>query len=126
MDHNKLLALTNLGTIGGTGNELGPFGRAGSNTNPLANILSLVSSIVGFMTISACVWFLFQILYAGYEWTSAGGDTKKIADARSRITHAFMGLVIVVGAWSLLAVTGQFFGFDTLVDPAVLNKLLIP
>lgn len=122
----KVSAQTQLGTIGGTGDELGPFGKAGANANPLGNILNLISSVVGFMTIAACIWFLFQILYSGYEWTSAGGDTKKIADARSRMTHAFMGMVIVVGAWSLLAVTGQFFGFNTLVDPNVVNQLLIP
>lgn len=123
MDHNKLLA-AGLGTIGSTGDELGPFGGVEANANPLANILSLVSSVVGFMTISACIWFLFQILYAGYEWTSAGGDTKKIADARSRITHAFMGMVIVVGAWSLLAVVGQFFGFNTLIDSTTVMEQL--
>lgn len=112
-------APTELGPIGGVG--LGPFGE---KTTGLPDILDLISSVVGFMTIAACIWFLFQILYSGYEWTSAGGDTKKIADARSRMTHAFMGLVIVVGAWSLLAVTGQFFGFNTLVDPeAVMQQL---
>lgn len=122
MDQNKLLADQPLGTIGGTG--LGPFGQGGGKT-PLENILDLVSSVVGFMTICASIWFLFQILFAGYTWTSAGGDTKKIADARDRITHAFMGLVIVVGAWSLLAVAGQFFGYDTLVAPNVLDQLPI-
>lgn len=121
MDHNKLLADTGLGTIGGAG--LGPFGEGSTG---LPNILDLVSSIVGFMTIAASIWFLFQILYAGYEWTSAGGDTKKVADARSRMTHAFMGMVIVVGAWSLLAVIGQFFGFNTLINPdEVIQQLQI-
>lgn len=122
MDHNRLLAQS-LGTIGGSGDELGPFGKGSTG---LPDILKLVSSVVGFMTIVACIWFLFQILLAGYEWTSAGGDTKKIADGKNRITHAFMGLVIVVGAWSLLAVTGQFFGFNTLVDPTqVMEQLQI-
>lgn len=125
MDHNKLLAVkggTELGTIGGGGEGLGPF--AGKDLNePLSTLLDYVSSIIGIMTIFASIWFLFQILYAGYEWISAGGDTKKIADSRSRFTHAFMGLVIVVGAWSLLAVAGQFFGYNTLVDPDVLKSL---
>jgi len=62
------------------------------------------------LTICASIWFLFMILFAGYEWTSAGGRYQKIASARDRIVHAFIGLVIVVGAWSLTAVVGQFFG----------------
>lgn len=120
---NKIFAQTELGTIGGTG--LGPFGSGQVGATPLADILDLVSSVIGFMTVVAGIWFLFQILYSGYEWTSAGGDTKKIAGARERITHAFMGFVIVVGAWSLLAVAGQFFGYNTLVDPTVLDTLPI-
>lgn len=119
---NQLAQATPLGTIGGPG--LGPFGAA-APTSPLGAIVDLVSSVVGVMTIFASIWFLFQILYAGYEWISAGGDTKKIASARDRITHAFMGLVIVVGSWSLLAVAGQFFGYDTLIDPNVIDQLQI-
>ncbi len=116
-----------MGTIGGEG--LGPFGQpsaAGSAANNygLNNILTIVSSVIGMLTIVASIWFLFMILFAGYEWTSAGGDTKKIATARDRIVHAFIGLVIVVGAWSLTAVVGQFFGFNTLVDPGAFIKNL--
>ena len=121
MKTNLLAAGQSLGKIGGgNGGELGPF--AGKNlSNPVDTITSYVSSIVGILTIFASIWFLFMILFAGYEWISAGGDSKKIASARDRITHAFIGLVIVVGAWSLLAVTGQFFGYDTLLGAGTSN-----
>ncbi len=111
-----------LGTIGeGNGGELGPFaGKAISN--PVETITNYVSDIVGMLTVFASIWFLFMLLFAGYEWISAGGDAKKIASARDRITHAFVGLVIVIGSWSLLAVAGQFFGYDILLGPAT-NEL---
>jgi hypothetical protein len=116
-------AKTPLGTFGsGSQGELGPFAGK-SITSPLATIVDYVSSIVGIMTIFASIWFLFNILYAGYEWISAGGDTKKVAGARDRITHAFMGLVIIAGAWSLLAIAGQFLGYNTLVSPDALKSL---
>jgi hypothetical protein len=117
----------NLGQIGGEG--LGPFGNLGSNNSPTAGIIgvtNIVSSIVGFMTIVAGIWFLFQMLFAGYTWMSAGGDTKKMQDSRDRIVHAFIGMVIVVGAWSLLAVVGQFFGYNSLINPTeLINQLKI-
>lgn len=112
---NLLATSQSLGTIGGgSSGELGPFAGKTLN-NPLDAITGYVSSIVGMLTIFASIWFLFMLLFAGYEWISAGGDAKKIASARDRITHAFVGLVIVIGSWSLLAVTGQFFGYDTLL-----------
>jgi len=117
-----LLADENLGPITGTG--LGPFGKTiPSGTNAVSNVLDAISKIIGILTVFASIWFLLQILLAGYEWMSAGGDTKKIASARDRITHAFIGLIIVVGAWTLVAVTGQFLGFNTLVDPNTVIKL---
>ena len=117
---------TDLGTIGGGG--LGPFAQKSySGSNPgLTDILSIVSKVIGILTIVASIWFMFQILFAGYEWITAGGDAKKLGEARDQIVHAFVGLVIVVGAWSLTAVTGQFFGYNTLVNPSVfINSLQI-
>ncbi len=109
-----------LGPIGGSG--LGPFSTIGSSNNGSAGITGvadLVSSVIGILTVVASVWFLLNILFGGYEWMSAGGDSKKIGEARDHITHAFIGLVIVVGAWALTATAGQFFGFSIL-DPAKL------
>jgi hypothetical protein len=116
----KLLAAggsgQNMGTIGGGG--LGPFAAhpAGSGTAALSQVTSTVSAIIGFMTVAAGIWFMFEMLFSGYEWISAGGDAKKLETARERLTHGFMGLLIVVGAWALLAVTGQFLGYDILVS----------
>ncbi len=115
---------TSLGRLGGE-QGLGPFGNISlSQEAGLAGITNLVSSVVGFMTVAAAIWFLFNILYGGYEWLTSGGDAKKLASARDHITHAFIGLIIVVGAWTLLAVAGQFFGYNILIDPAEVTRQL--
>jgi hypothetical protein len=113
-----------LGKIGGVG--LGPFGdiNTGDRLAAISAVTRTISSIVGIMTILASIWFMFMLLFAGYEWISAGGDQKKLTTAKDRITHAFTGLVIVVGAYSLAAVAGQFFGFNTLIDPNVIINTL--
>jgi len=106
----------NIGNISGAG--LGPFGQkpAGSGAAALSQVAGTISAIIGFMTVAAGIWFMFEMLFAGYEWISAGGDAKKLESARQRITHGFMGLLIIVGAWALLAVTGQFLGYDILLS----------
>ncbi len=114
----KLLAQggTDIGTIGGGG--LGPFGQnpATSGTTAMEQVTGAVSSVVGFMTVLAGIWFLFQLLIGGYEWISSSGDAKKLEAARNRLSHGFVGLIIIVAAWALLAVVGQFLGFDILVS----------
>ena len=108
-----------LGRIGGDTESLGPFGNIGLDaTTGLTGVINVVSSIIGFMTIAAAIWFLFQFTIGGWSWITSGGDKTKLQDARNRITHATVGLIIVVAGWSILAVVGQFFGYNILIDPA--------
>lgn len=119
-------APTKLGTIGGAG--LGPFGnRTFTGVSALSSVTGAVSAIIGFMTIAGGIWFMFNMLFGGYEWISSGGDAKKLNAARERITHGFFGLTIIVASWALLAVVGQFFGYDILVGnpQQLINQLQI-
>lgn len=120
----KLLAQQPLGTIGGQG--LGPFGNIGtSGSNGLVEITHIVSSVVGFMTVAAGVWFLFQLIIGGIAWVTSGGDKNNIENAKNRLTHAFIGLIIVVAGWGILALAGTFLGYDILItDPTgILNSI---
>lgn len=122
----KLLAQTPLGNIGGEG--LGPFGNigkglsgtgVGGGTTALEKVTGAISSVIGIMTVAAGIWFLFQFLIGGFFWMSSGGDKAKLHEARERITNAFIGLLIVVAGWSILALAGQFFGYDIVIgNPA--------
>lgn len=129
-----LLAQTgqNIGSISGPG--LGPFGVANlfgsgqaGGVTALTKITGAISSIIGFMTIAGSIWFMFQLLFGGYEWISSAGDTKKLTTARQRIMNGFFGLVIVIAAWIIMAVVGQFFGYDILIgNPgAIIQQLKI-
>jgi len=123
-----LAQASSLGKIGGDG--LGPFGNLGSITGKsggveaLSAITKIVSSIVGVMTISAGIWFTFQFLIGGMGWITSGGEKGKLAEARDRITHAFIGLIVVVAGWSIIALAGTFFGYNILINPSqVINQL---
>lgn len=123
---------TPLGTIGGPG--LGPFSDLGKQvagdpiaggTLALKSVTATISAIIGVMTIAAGIWFLFQILTGGLNWLSSEGDKTKLQDAHKRITQAFVGLIIVVAGWTILALAGQFLGFDFLIrNPAEIIRTL--
>jgi len=123
-----LLALTEqkLGPIKGAG--LGTFGNTDFGTGgtiALQKVTGAVSAIIGFLTIVGSIWFMFQLLFGGYEWISSSGDTKKLTNARQRIMNGFFGLVIVIAAWIMIAVVGKFFGYDILIgDPKTIIQQL--
>lgn len=118
-----------LGSICGT--ALGPFGECiygpGDGPRAVTGIASIVSSIVGVMTLGAGIWFLFQVIIGGFSWITSGGDKSKLETARHRINDAFIGLVVVVAGWGILALASQFFNTDfSLNDPFTIIQHLKP
>ncbi len=114
------LLSTPLGSVGGEG--LGPFGLkvdqySGDPAVALGDITNIISSIIGVMTIAAGIWFLIHILIGGLRWLGSEGDKTKLQEAQNRITNAFVGLIIVVAGWSILALSGRFLGFENILIP---------
>lgn len=120
----QAISETPLGKIGGKG--LGPFGKIDfSAQGALEAITRTISSIIGIMTVAAGIWFIFQFLVGGFGWMSAGGDKSKLQEAQHRLTNSFIGLIIVVAGWAILALAGEFFGYDILItNPGELIKNL--
>lgn len=114
-----------LGKIGGNtpgDTSLGPFGNINfTPKSSLASVTGAISSVIGIMTVAAGIWFILIFLTGGFYWITSSGDKAKLHEARERITNAIIGLIIVVAGWSILALTGQFFGYDIVVsDPGKL------
>lgn len=69
----------------------------------IANIIQTVLGMLG-------VVFVILIIYSGFLWMTAGGESEKIKMAQAHIRNAIIGVVIVVGAqiityWVLYQVT---------------------
>lgn len=115
-----------LGTIGAD-EGLGPFALVSDAGSALFGITRIVSSVIGFMTIAAGIWFLLHFLIGGFNWITAGGDKTRLQGARDRLTNAFIGLIVVVAGWAILALAGTFTGVDfTVSDPQGLLDRLGP
>lgn len=60
-------------------------------------IASLISSVIGFLGV---VLFVY-LLYGGFIYMTAGGDTSKVKEATSIIRNAIVGLVIIALAYAI-------------------------
>jgi hypothetical protein len=80
-----------------------PTGVGGLNFF-LTNVLILIYTVSG-------IAVLFMIVYAAFQWITAGGDKEAVAKARARITNAIIGLVILSLAFVLTNTIGKFLGF---------------
>lgn len=114
----------------GCGGGLGPVGEALCNLTSTDTELvggqfnNIISVFLGFMTISATIWFMFQLITAGYGWLSAGGDKTKTEAAWHKITNSVIGLVIVISSWILIGIIGQVLGLKNILNPGALLQIL--
>lgn len=110
---NNLLAQVPqpIGNIG-EGEGFGPFNFKGVG-NPIAIIATIVSVIIGFITVAAGIYFMFQFFIGGFGWLASSGDKSRLQAAQDRLSHSLIGLIVVVAAYAIMsiiqAVTGLKF-----------------
>lgn len=111
----------NLGTFGGQG--LGPLLDPSKLINQPGGAFSqferIISSTVGVLTISAGIWFIFQIFMGAFQWLAGGGEKQALQNAQKRITNAIVGLFVVVFSYGLISLISGIFGIEIL-DPAII------
>jgi TRAP-type C4-dicarboxylate transport system permease small subunit len=56
--------------------------------------------------VAAGIFALFNIVIAGFQYMTAGGDSKAMTEAWSRIWLTLVGLILMVGAFVLAAIFG--------------------
>lgn len=112
----QLIAQKNLGNIGGFGN----FAPEISGADSAIQIENLASMIIGFLTITAGLAFLIYFIIGALNWVTAGGDSKKVDDAKHYMTNGAIGLIIIVAAYAITWIVGTVLGIDIL-NPANLE-----
>lgn len=103
----------NLGKIG-EGEGFGPFSKVTDFGSATATLETILSKIVGFLTIIGGVWFGLQLILGAFSWISAGGNKESLKNAQDKIVNAVIGLVILVAAYALISVMGMLVGLDIL------------
>ena len=71
-----------------------------------------ISSIIKTIIAIAGVFALFNLIFAGYAFMSAGGNAEKIASAWAKIWQTLIGLLIAVGSFVLAGVFGKLIFGD--------------
>ncbi len=86
-----------------TANEIVPGGNFKDPRDLARNIINIV---LGFLGIIAVV----IILFAGFQWMTAGGEEDKVKTAQQRLIQGAVGMVLIVAAWII-----AYFVIDQIV-----------
>lgn len=80
-------------------------------------IAKFIAEFMSIAFILAGLALLAMILFAGFEWMTAGGDQNKLKSAQGRLTSALIGFTIVVALRAILGFIAEPLGvpwLDTL------------
>lgn len=90
----------------------------GTVTNPLVygnvtqGLVPFFTNLIRLMFVGAGIYAFLNFIIAGYQYMSAGGDTKALSAAWARIWQSLLGLVIIVGSFALAALFGYLIFGD--------------
>lgn len=71
---------------------------------------NLIGALIGGLLFFSFIIALFYLLTGALKWITSSGDKVKLEEARNKITHALMGLIIVFAIWAIMTVVADFFG----------------
>jgi hypothetical protein len=68
------------------------------------DLIVVIGNIVKFVLSFLAIVFVILIIYSGFKWMTAGGDSKKVDDAKSVMKNAIIGLIIVMCSYAIATV----------------------
>jgi cytochrome bd-type quinol oxidase subunit 2 len=74
----------------------------------------IVKNLLTLFLIVTGVVALFMLVIGGIRWILSAGDKAQLEGARSQVTQALIGLVIVFSAFAIIKLIGSFFGIELL------------
>lgn len=85
------------------------FTKLGGVTIP-----NIIKGGITLILIAAATIFFFMLIYGGIKWIMSGGDKANTEGARSTVTAALIGLIIVFSAWAIAQLLQALFGVSIL------------
>lgn len=76
----------------------------------ITEVGKLISALVGTVLIIAALLAFLYLILGGIKWITSGGDKAGMEEARNKITHAIVGLIIVGAAWAIMSLVQSFLG----------------
>ncbi|MFH0712634.1 MAG: hypothetical protein V2A55_02160 [Candidatus Jorgensenbacteria bacterium] len=74
------------------------------------DFITILKQVVNFLIAAAIPIAALMIIYGAYQIMFAGGDVEKVTTGKRTILYAVTALVIVILAWSIIAVIQNILG----------------
>jgi len=76
-------------------------------------IVRILLGLIGFVAVIYLIW-------AGFKYVTAGGDSKKAGEAKEGITHAIIGLIVAFVGYLLVELVYSLLGVSSDYGPGTI------
>lgn len=76
----------------------------------VSDIIPVIGKVISFLAPAAAIAFLIMLIIGAFKFLTSGGDPKGAASAKSTLTYAVIGLVLVIAAWLILLLIREITG----------------
>lgn len=79
--------------------------------NPLVGLGSIVMAVIQTFVLFAAFAALIYLLWGASQWITSGGEQEKLEKARLQMTHAVLGIILLIAVLGIFTVvTGDILG----------------
>lgn len=75
---------------------------------------SLLPSLVTLALVIAAIIFVFMFIFGAITWITSGGNKDSVAVAKSRVSNAIIGLIVLLLIFAFIAFLESFFHINIL------------
>jgi hypothetical protein len=93
-----------------------PCGGPGESACEACHVVELLNGLLDWLVAILAVVFALIVVTAGFKLVTSSGNVAAKATAKSMITNAFVGFVIVLAAWLLIDLGMKMLVSDAGVD----------
>jgi len=87
--------------ISAANTTLSEVGSAMGEESTGTDLPTLIGSLINVFLSVLGIIFVVLVVFAGYTWMMAGGDTDKVKKAKQMIANGVIGIVITVAAYAI-------------------------
>src|SRR4030042_6286925 len=83
----------------------------------ISDIVGVIGNIIKLLAPMTAIAFFVMLLWGGFQFLTSGGDPKSVAAARTTLTIAIIGVILVIAAWLILLLIENITGVDVTTLP---------
>ncbi|MBU0572661.1 hypothetical protein KKH23_03000 [Patescibacteria group bacterium] len=80
------------------------------------DIGNVVSSLINYLFPLAGILLLLYLIYGGFSLMTSGGDPKAVQGAKSKITSALIGFIIIFAAYWIVQIVASILGIEAITN----------